>query len=262
MIPVLTTQNVSIASTWENSLINLYRYGIEIPTQYDKEGDPQSRDCTMMMVVEKPLSEPMIHKDMPGGLSDLQEYVMEVCDGIKDHWITDDEQSTKWRYGYHKRLFNYNGFDQIEHICKLLKETSYTRRAQAIVWDVSKDSSNEHCPCLQRLHFRLINNHLCMNINIRSNDAYLAAFMNMFAFVMLQKQIADRLNVKVGHYVHFADSYHIYGKNLKDFEDRFLYNLKKRSFEQRTMNYSDVKDMMDEYIPSIKQKVHNLDTRE
>ena len=36
-----------------------------------------------------PSSEPMIHRDFPGGFDDLQEYVMEVCDGIKDHCVRD-----------------------------------------------------------------------------------------------------------------------------------------------------------------------------
>jgi len=44
-----------------------------------------------MMVVSEPMSEPMIHRDIPGGLEDLQEYVMEVLDGIKDHCIRKPE---------------------------------------------------------------------------------------------------------------------------------------------------------------------------
>ena len=36
-----------------------------------------------MIVVQNPLAEPMIHCDFPGGLIDLQEYVLEVLEGIK-----------------------------------------------------------------------------------------------------------------------------------------------------------------------------------
>ena len=32
----------------------------------------------MIITVTDPLQEPMIHRDMPGGFEDLQEYVMEV----------------------------------------------------------------------------------------------------------------------------------------------------------------------------------------
>ena len=37
-----------------------------------------------------------------------------------------------------------------------------------------------------------------------------------------------------------ADSYHIYGSNLAEFEARFLGALEKRTFAERTMRYEDV----------------------
>ena len=106
-IPVLTAEGEGIAQAWENSLIKLIAAGCDISTQYDKPGDPPSKDATMIMTVANPLGEPMIHRDFPGGLEDLQEYVLEVCDGIKDHCVRDplDPQDTRWEYTYHQRLF-------------------------------------------------------------------------------------------------------------------------------------------------------------
>ena len=94
----------------------------------------------MTIVVHEPLAEPMIHKDLPGGLVDLQEYVMEVLDGIKDHCVRDacDPQDTRWEYTYHQRMFSYTvpgiegSLDQIEVLCRKLVETPHSRRAQAI----------------------------------------------------------------------------------------------------------------------------------
>ena len=88
-----------------------------------------------------------------------------------------------------------------------------------------------------------------MNVRFRSNDAYKAAFMNIFALVQLQKSIAERISeltgrpVKLGRYCHLADSYHIYGSYFNEFEGRFLGALDKRTFEQRTMRYEDIRDM-------------------
>jgi len=85
--------------------------------------------------------------------------------------------------------------------------------------------------------------------------------MNMFALVMLQKKIANRIGeligreVKLGRYVDFNDSYHIYGKNLAEFKARFMKALEQRKFADRTMRYCDVRDMMEEAIPIIKKKV-------
>ena len=99
-----------------------------------------------------------------------------------------------------------------------------------------------------------------MNVRFRSNDAYKAAMMNIFALVQLQQRIADRVTelsgqpLRLGRYCHMADSYHIYGFNLVEFEARFLGALEKRSFEQRTMRYEDVRDIMEDARPMILEK--------
>jgi thymidylate synthase len=77
-----------------------------------------------------------------------------------------------------------------------------------------------------------------MNISMRSNDAFKAAFMNMFAFTELQKHIADEVGKKlgraigVGQYVHSADSFHIYGSYFEEFKG-FLQTVDRRTFEER-----------------------------
>jgi thymidylate synthase len=57
-----------------------------------------------------------------------------------------------------------------------------------------------------------------MHTSWRSRDAYNAAFMNMYVMTLLQKTIAERINVKVGRYVDDSDSYHVYDKNFKSLE--------------------------------------------
>ena len=84
-IPVLHVEGDCIARAWELSLIALNEKGCNLKTEYDKPEDPPSKDATMIITITDPLSEPMIHKDFPGGPLELQEYVMEVCEGIKDH---------------------------------------------------------------------------------------------------------------------------------------------------------------------------------
>jgi len=55
-----------------------------------------------------------------------------------------------------------------------------------------------------------------------------------------------------------VDSYHIYGSYFKEFEGRFLGAMGKRSFEQRSMRYADVKDMMEEAKPMILEKARGM----
>jgi thymidylate synthase len=105
---------------------------------------------------------------------------------------------------------------------------------------------------------------LSMNVRFRSNDAYKAAFMNMFALVQLQARVAARVSaltgreLKLGRYCHMADSYHIYGTNLAEFQARFLGALKTRDFAGRTMCYADVRDLMEEARPAILAKAESM----
>ena len=276
-IPVLLVEGRTLPEAWEKSLISLHEQGCSIKTEYDKPDDPPSKDSTMTIVVHHPLSEPMIHKDLPGGLEDLQEYVLEVTEGIKDHLVrqTDDPNDTRWEYTYHQRLFQYTvpgmseAFDQIETIARKLAKTPHSRRAQAITWKVWEDNTCYDPACLQSIWCRLLQGDadewvLNANIRFRSNDAYKAAFMNMFALVQLQKKIADRIaelsgmKVSLGRYVHQADSYHLYGSYFREFEERFLKAQTARTFEERTYRYTDIKFMMDDAIPRIREKARNM----
>ena len=278
-IPVLQVKGSCLAEAWERSVIAAYQEGCDIKTEYDKPDDPPSKDCSITIVVANPLAEPMIHRDMPGGLEDLQEYVMEVLDGIKDHWVRDpdDPDDTRWEYTYHQRLFNYRVpgsgtlHDQIEIIAEKLAKVPYTRRAQAVTWKVWEDNTCYDPACLQSIWCRMLPGDddtwlLNTNVRFRSNDAYKAAFMNMFALIMLQKKIASRITelsgrkVIPGRYIHQADSYHIYGSYIDEFEQRFLRMYNERPFEDRTYRYEDMKFIMDEAIPGILNKVAQMDS--
>jgi thymidylate synthase len=274
-IPVLSVEGDCIARAWENSLLALYYSGGDVRTEYDKPGDPPGKDATMLITVHDPLAEPMIHRDFPGGFEDLAEYVMEVCEGIKDHLVRDpgDPADTRWEYTYHQRLFGYRvpglaPLDQIEKLCRQLAEAPHTRRAQAITWKVWEDNSCFDPPCLQSLWCRITPGGegpvLNMNVRFRSNDAYKAAMMNIFALVQLHERIAARVSelsgtpLGVGRYCHVADSYHVYGSDLAEFQARFLGAIRKRSFQQRTFRYADVREMMEEARPRILEKARTM----
>jgi len=183
-------------------------------------------------------------------------------------------EDTRWEYTYHERLFAYTvpginqPFDQIETIARKLAETSYTRRAQAITWKVWDDNGCDDPACLQSLWCRLTDEggvaYLSTNARFRSNDAYKAAFMNMFALTQLQLRIAARISeltdrdVRLGRYVHLADSYHIYGAYSAEFKERFLGGLARRTFAERTFRYADVKDVMEAARPAILEKVKRM----
>ena len=229
----------TLPEAWETAVRRCWEEGARFRTQYDKPGDPPSRDVACLIHVKEPFAEPRIHKAFPGGLDDLEVYRAEVLYGVHDHWVAPEEG--KWEYTYHERLFAYKvpgvaaPIDQIARVVKLLKETPHTRRAQAVTWQAWNDLGIHDPACLQRMWFRIEEPEgqpspegglrpasgrpqLNLVIHIRSNDAFKAAFMNMFAFTELQREMARELGVEVGEYMHMADSFHIYGSYFAEFE--------------------------------------------
>jgi len=239
-VPVVSITAKCLPEAWEKAMLAVWDNGVDVKTQYDKPSDPPSKDATVIVTVEEPLSEPRIHKNFPGGPVELETYRQEVINGIHDHWI--DPNAGKWTYTYHQRLFAYcpvdnigctnssNPFEpvnQIQCIVDKLAETLHTRRAQAITWIPTADANIDDPPCLQRVWGRLIEDAngkvgLNMNTHWRSRDLYKAWFMNAYAFTDLARLIAEQISQKikrqvtVSRYVDISDSLHIYGSYFED----------------------------------------------
>jgi len=288
-IPVLAVEGASLAEAYERALLALYIHGVPFRTQYDKPGDPPSRDATMNITVHDPLAEPMIHKAFPGGIEDLREYVMEVC-GAKDHWVKNmnDPDDTRWEYTYHGRLAAYGAWrelrggaqtaagafciDQIERVIAKLAEQPFTRQAQMITWMPNIDFDCYDPPCLQSLWYRIIEDAgiwwLNCNVRFRSNDAWGANFMNMFGFTMFNKdviaaEVARRTGrtVALGRLNWHADSYHIYGKDIESAKQRLIDRLHVTSFDERTYRLSDpaILEIYEEAGAAITAKIQQFD---
>jgi len=238
---VRMVQAASLPAGWERAVVECWEHGEPFRTEYDKPGDPPSRDTCMMICVTDPFAEPRIHRAFPGGLEELEMYRQEIIHGVHDHWI--DPAAGKWEYTYHERLFRYDVpsvgiIDQIAAVVEKLGEAPHSRRAQAVTWQAWHDVGIDDPACLQRMWFRVLDDRLILQVHMRSNDAFKAAFMNMYAFTDLQRVLAGRLSERLGRpiipgrYVHVADSFHIYGSYVGEFEG-FLRTLKARAWADR-----------------------------
>ncbi len=295
-IPVISVQGKSLSEAYERSLIALYNEGCRIKTQYDKVDEPPSIDATANITIQNPESEPMIYKFFPGGIEDLREYVIEL-QGAKNHWVRamDDPDDKRWEYTYHQRLtrwgewkekagqvtpiyysksFKVSGpINQIQSVVDKLIATPYSRRVQAITWMPFVDNEVSDPPCLQSMWFRMLKGdddvyYLNANIRFRSNDAWGAAFMNMFGLTMfIRTEIANPIEfelgtpVKLGRINWQADSFHIYGKDIKDVEQKLLPRLSPYSFNDRVYNFSDpmIQDIWKEAHAKIMKKIADHD---
>ncbi len=290
-IPVLTVAGRTMAIAYEKALVALNESGVPFKTQYDRAGDPPSLDCTMNITVLDPIADPMIHKAFPGGIEDLREYVMEL-QGAKDDWVKNinDPADTRWEYTYHGRLAAYgqwrewrNGrservgpfaVDQVRGVIAKLARQPFTRQAQMITWMPNIDLDCYDPPCLQSLWYRLLEDEtdgvrwLNCNIRFRSNDAWGANFMNMFGFVMFNRDvIAAELARRTGKTVRLArlnwqaDSFHIYGKDIADAKARLFDRIPSTSFDDRVYRLSDetIQEIYDEAEAAIRAKIAEYD---
>jgi len=268
-IPVLAVSGETIPEAWEKAVLAVYDEGVEIKTEYDKPGDPPSLDATGIVVVENPFREPRIHKNFPGGPTDLEVYRQEVIEGIHDHWINPKEG--KWTYTYHQRLRAYkavedltnpdeSGFaprDQIEWMCQKLSRSPISRRAQATTWIPHADPDTDDPPCLQRVWARILLNEegekvLNLNTHWRSRDLYRAWFMNVFAITDLQRLMAERISelageeIKVGRYVDISDSLHIYGSYRNEELEAEIRKMRTSPYTERAWDSSILELMFQE----------------
>jgi len=295
-IPVINVQRNSLAFAYHCAIRELYDEGIRFKTQYDKPGDPESIDATANITILSPWTDPMIHKAFPGGIEDLREYVMELR-GYKDHWVKNmnNPDDTRWEYTYHQRFadwgtwfirdmngkrikVNYtedsgvgvDGVNQIGIVINKLIEQPFTRQAQMITWMPFMDTDIYDPPCLQSIWYRILEDdgiwYLNSNVRIRSNDAWGASFMNMFGITLFNKiEIADVIaertgkEVKLGRMNWQADSFHIYGKDIKDVKNRLID--RKRSIDDLTYNFHDpdIQEIYNEAESTVIDKIEKYD---
>lgn len=278
-IPVKYISARTIPEAFEKAMHIIWNEGTEIKTEYDieeKEGrkDPPSKDATAIIEILEPFAEPRLHRAFHDSLENLGKYIHEVVNGVRDYRIKPKEEikeeshDTRWTYTYHKRLFDYEMEDekvnQIDYIIKRLSEKEYTRRAQAITWNVKLDPATSDPPCLQRILCRILRNGenqpvLNMNTHWRSRDLFKAWFENVIAMTELQKRIAEKISnqiqekVLVGRYVDITDSLHIYGAYFKDVRE-FFAHLSDRTFEQRTWRTEFAKPFFKEGLEKLLHK--------
>lgn len=206
--------------------------------------DTTMKEVSLTFCIENVMQEPMISKLFPGGHHELQQYVMEIVDGILDFMIGKGEHV--WEYTYHERFAH-----QLPWIYSEIKKNPFTRRATMNIRDFEVDTSNDHPACLQSIGFYVRDGKLDMKVTMRSNDAVQATFMNAIGFIGLQQKVAGDLGYEVGSYTHTAYSFHAYERNLPLLK-KYIKDISYKSLEELTYNFTEFYgDLMREEVPSI-----------
>lgn len=235
----------SLSEAYHSALVDLHLFGEKVPCP---DWNTNQLECSMTMIVSEPLREPMISRLFIGGYKELQQYTMEMLDGILDFEI----EAGNWTYTYHDRMK-----DQIPFVIDELKRNPYSRRA-VISIRTPEDRGSDDPACLQHIQFMIRNGCLDMKVLFRSNDACKATFMNAFALIQMQKRIADILGVGMGTYTHRANSFHCYEKDY-DLLDGYVKRIESEPLDMLTYDYVDEWDeLMEDSIPEIMAQVDVL----
>ncbi|MCL2378717.1 MAG: thymidylate synthase [Defluviitaleaceae bacterium] len=264
----------TLPQAYHKALLELYNHGKVVSCA---DYNQRQKELSMTIAVENPMAEPMVSRLYIGGFYELQQYVMEVLKGILDFKIGASENA--WEYTYHDRIVNFaisppgkavsdihgpgtaesrQGFNQLQFVIDELKRSPDTRRAVINIRDNSVDPFNANPACLQHIQFFIRDGRLHMKVLMRSNDAAEATFMNAFAFIMLQKQVADTLGIPVGSYTHRANSFHCYEKDF-DLLAQYVNGIQTKPEDEITYEYEGFfRDMMEESIPDIERAVAKL----
>jgi thymidylate synthase len=216
--PSLIVHALNIPEAFEKAMEKVWNEGISIETEYDKPGDPPSKDAQVTIHISQPFSQPRFHRAFSDGLGGVAEYVQEVVNGAHNHWVrpfesimeeirTGKKIDPKWIYTYYQRLFespfrDENGemkkLNQIERMAQKLAHSPNSRRAQATTWVPWIDSFLDDPPCLQRVWARIFQDedgrlYLNMDTDWRSRDLFKAWFENTIALTTLQSRLAERI---------------------------------------------------------------------
>ncbi|MCL2360620.1 MAG: thymidylate synthase [Defluviitaleaceae bacterium] len=244
----------NLSEAYHNALMELDKNG-EVTTcnAYNQ----LQKELAMTFIADDPLAEPMVSRLIIGGFYELQQYIMEVLDGILDFKIGASENA--WEYTYHDRITNYGGeLNQLQFVIDELKRSPDSRRAVIDIRDNKVDPFNSHPACLQHMQFLIRGGKLHMKVLMRSNDGVEATFMNAFAFVMIQKKVADALDLPIGTYTHRANSFHCYEKDF-GLLDQYITGIKTKPIDEITYEYNGFfQDLMKEAIPNIEKAVKVL----
>ena len=105
--------------------------------------------------------------------------------------------------------------DQLDYVIAKLRNEKDTRHAAISIYDCKEHKHyRKDTPCTYAIQFTIINNRLNMAILMRSNDLWYGFCNDQYCFSMIQKLVADRLNIEVGEYYHYAHNLHLYNDKI------------------------------------------------
>ena len=116
-------------------------------------------------------------------------------------------------YGYQWQREN-----QLDNVIEMLKDNPNTRQATISIYDGKQIESGVYkydTPCTYAVQFTIVDDKLNMCGTMRSNDLWYGFCNDQYCFSRLQLMIADKLEIRLGTYFHFAHNLHLYNNIIE-----------------------------------------------
>ena len=105
---------------------------------------------------------------------------------------------------------------QLDEVVSLLKDNPKTRQAAISIYDCKEYPMYDYdTPCTYAVQFTIVDNKLNMCVTMRSNDLWYGFCNDQYCFSRLQLMIADKLEIRLGTYFHFAHNLHLYNNIIE-----------------------------------------------
>lgn len=124
--------------------------------------------------------------------------------------MADENREVRSNYGW-----QWGRESQLDKVIEKLKYVKDTRHAVISIYDGKEiDTYQNDTPCTYAVQFDVIGGKLCMSVFMRSCDVWFGFCNDQYCFSKLQEMVAERVNLPMGWYYHFAHNFHIYNHQL------------------------------------------------
>ena len=126
--------------------------------------------------------------------------------------MADEQGNVNSNYGW-----QWKRSDQLENVIETLKNFPETRQAAISIYDGKEINQYKHdTPCTYAVQFTILHGRLDMSVLMRSNDLWYGFCNDQYQFSNLQMYVAQKLNLPIGIYYHYAHNLHLYNDKLPE----------------------------------------------
>lgn len=195
----------TVREAWMRSLKLIGTYGNRKLSDYDEE---QLELMDLSIIVR---DEDLEHPSMVGELGITKEEL-----DLYEESLLSKEKPDGVQYTYGNRFRDYDNIDQLQYLIDILREKMYSRRAVAVLWNPTIETSVDEVPCIDLYQAIVQDNKLYMLAYLRANDVYNGFPRNIYGVLKIQDVLCHELGLEKGYVNTIAGSAHVYERNFLD----------------------------------------------